>query len=151
MDSSRTITARAWAAVGEIPTGKSANAPSARSRTDLSKPNPLRPQGGLMSVAQRIVSDAIAQALLAEFEQQVPITRRYIERVPEDKLTWKPHERSLTAGQLAFHLASVPGGIIRLVQQTPAELSARSGAPQPASRAEKKKKQKESIAAVRQI
>jgi uncharacterized damage-inducible protein DinB len=104
-----------------------------------------------MSVAQPIVSDAIAQALLGEFEQQVPITRRYIERLPEDKLTWKPHEKSMTAGQLAFHLASVPGGIIRLVQQNPAELHARAGAPQPMSRAECLEKLDESIAAVRQI
>lgn len=104
-----------------------------------------------MSVAQPIVSDAIAQALLAEFEQQVPITRTYIERLPEDELTWKPHEKSMTAGQLAFHLASVPGGVIRLVQQNPAEFDARAGAPQPASRAECLEKFDESIAAVRRI
>jgi uncharacterized damage-inducible protein DinB len=104
-----------------------------------------------MPVAQPIIADAIAQAFLAEFEQQVPITRRYIERLPEDKLTWKPHEKSMTAGQLAFHLASVPGGIIRLVQPNPAELNARAGAPQPASRADCLEKLDESIAAVRQI
>ena len=50
----------------------------------------------------------IAQTLLAEFETQAPITRRYLERLPEDKLTWKPHEKSMSAGQLAYHLAFVP-------------------------------------------
>ena len=59
---------------------------------------------------------SIAQSLLAEFEIQAPITRRFLERLPEDKLTWKPHEKSMTAGQLAYHLAFTPGGVIRFVQ-----------------------------------
>ena len=104
-----------------------------------------------MSVAQPIVSDAIAQALLAEFEQQVQITRRYIERLPEDKLTWKPHEKSMTAGQLAYHLASVPGGIVRLVQPNPAEVHSLPTFPQPSNREECLKILDESIAAVREI
>jgi len=51
----------------------------------------------------------IADILLAEFESQAPTTRRFLERLPADKLTWKPHDRSMTAGQLAYHLALVPG------------------------------------------
>src|SRR5579885_2039582 len=104
-----------------------------------------------MSVAQPIISDMIAQAMLAEFEQQVPITRRYIERLPEDKLTWKPHERSMTAGQLAYHLASVPGGVIRLVQPNPAEVQGLPNFPQPASIDECLKTLDESVVTVRQI
>ena len=60
---------------------------------------------------------SIAKSLLAEFEEQVPVTRKFLERLPKDKLTWKPHPRSLTAGQLAYHLASVPGGVILGAQQ----------------------------------
>jgi uncharacterized damage-inducible protein DinB len=60
---------------------------------------------------------SIAQSLLAEFEAQAPITRRFLERLPGDKLTWKPHDRSLTAGQLAYHLAFVPGGVVRGAQK----------------------------------
>lgn len=60
---------------------------------------------------------SIAQGLLEEFEVQAPITRRFLERLPEDKLTWKPHEKSMTAGQLALHLARVPGGVIQAAQQ----------------------------------
>jgi uncharacterized damage-inducible protein DinB len=60
---------------------------------------------------------SFAETILAEFEAQHPITRKFLERLPEDRLTWKPHERSMTAGQLALHIATVPGGVIRLVQQ----------------------------------
>lgn len=60
---------------------------------------------------------SIATDLLAEFETQAPITKRFLERLPEDKLTWKPHEKSLSAGQLAYHLALVPGGVITGAKQ----------------------------------
>lgn len=60
---------------------------------------------------------SFAETILAEFEAQSPITRKFLERLPESRLTWKPHEKSLTAGQLAFHIASVPGSVVRLVQQ----------------------------------
>ncbi|MBB5318698.1 DinB family protein [Tunturibacter empetritectus] len=59
----------------------------------------------------------LAQYLLAEFEAQVPVTRRFLERLPENSLTWKPHPRSLTAGQLAYHLAFVPEGVVRGAQK----------------------------------
>jgi uncharacterized damage-inducible protein DinB len=59
----------------------------------------------------------IAQYLLAEFEDQAPVTQKFLERLPENKLTWKPHAKSLTAGQLAYHLAFVPGGVVRGAQK----------------------------------
>ena len=59
----------------------------------------------------------IAQSLLAEFEAQAPVTRKFLERLPNNKLTWKPHPRSMTAGQLAYHLAFVPGGVVRAAQK----------------------------------
>ncbi|MGA2442240.1 MAG: DinB family protein [Tepidisphaeraceae bacterium] len=63
----------------------------------------------------------IAQALLSEFEQEVKTTRKFLERLPQDKLTWKPHEKSHTAGELGLHIAKVPGDIVRIAQadQTP--------------------------------
>ncbi|MGB7280767.1 MAG: DinB family protein [Candidatus Acidiferrum sp.] len=79
---------------------------------------------------------SIAQAFLAEFEAQAPITRKFLERLPEDKLSWKPHEKSMTAGQLAYHLATVPGGIMRFVQNNPAQVPESFNFPQPASREE---------------
>jgi uncharacterized damage-inducible protein DinB len=91
----------------------------------------------------------IAQAFLAEFEAQAPITRKFLERLPEDKLTWKPHAKSMSAGQLAYHLASVPGGVVRFVQNNPAQAPASFHFPQPASREEILKAFEESIATVR--
>jgi uncharacterized damage-inducible protein DinB len=79
---------------------------------------------------------SIAKALLAEFEVQAPVTRKFLERLPEDKLTWKPHNKSMSAGQLAYHLASVPGGIVRFVQTNPAQAPESFKFPQPASREE---------------
>src|SRR5579863_8508270 len=76
---------------------------------------------------------SIAEAFLAEFEVQAPITRRFLERLPEDKLMWKPHQKSMTAGQLAYHLATVPGGVARLVQKNPAPLPEKFEFPQPTS------------------
>ena len=94
---------------------------------------------------------SIAKALLAEFEVQAPVTRTFLERLPEDKLTWKPHNKSMSAGQLAYHLAFVPGGVIRLVQNNPAQAPEFASFQQPASREEILKTFEESIATVRSL
>jgi len=94
---------------------------------------------------------SIAKALLAEFEVQAPVTRKFLERLPEDKLTWKPHNKSMSAGQLAYHLASVPGGIVRFVQNNPAQAPESFKFPQPASREEILKTYDESITTVRSL
>jgi uncharacterized damage-inducible protein DinB len=49
----------------------------------------------------------INQSFLGELEQEIKATRKVIERVPDDKLGWKPHEKSMTAGELASHLAEI--------------------------------------------
>ena len=94
---------------------------------------------------------SIAQSLLAEFEIQAPITRRFLERLPEDKLTWKPHEKSMTAGQLAYHLAFTPGGVIRFVQNNPAQAPEFANFPQPSSRQEVLKLLDDNVATVREM
>jgi uncharacterized damage-inducible protein DinB len=50
----------------------------------------------------------ISQMLLAELEQEAQTTRRVLQRVPEGKLTWRPHPRSFSLGQLALHVATIP-------------------------------------------
>lgn len=63
----------------------------------------------------------IADALLQELEQEAKATRRVLERVPNEKLGYKPHERSWTLGQLALHVAQLPGGIASLSTRSPAQ------------------------------
>ena len=65
---------------------------------------------------------AIADALIAELEQEAATTRRVLERVPGDKLSWKPHEKSMSLGRLAQHVAEVPAFVAELVIQNPGSL-----------------------------
>jgi uncharacterized damage-inducible protein DinB len=53
----------------------------------------------------------IADMLISELEREVQTTRRVLERVPDDKLTWKPHVKSMSLRQLAQHVATIPGSI----------------------------------------
>jgi uncharacterized damage-inducible protein DinB len=74
----------------------------------------------------------------AELENEAAITGRVLARVPDDKLTWKPHDKSMTLGQLALHTATIPGAISGIVANDTYELDpTRFGkSPQPASCAE---------------
>ena len=57
---------------------------------------------------------ATIEELLQELEQEAQATRRVLERVPDDRLDWRPHDRSLTLGQLAMHVATLPGALAEL-------------------------------------
>jgi len=50
----------------------------------------------------------IGQSMLPEFDQEMENTRKTLERVPDDKWSWKPHEKSGTLGWLAGHVGTVP-------------------------------------------
>lgn len=52
---------------------------------------------------------SIAESLLPEFDREMGLTRRVLERVPDGVFAWKPHEKSMTLGRLAEHLAELPG------------------------------------------
>jgi uncharacterized damage-inducible protein DinB len=56
----------------------------------------------------------IIDGLLAELEQEAETTRRVLERIPEAHLSWKPHPKSMSLGQLALHVATVPGNVAEL-------------------------------------
>ena len=53
---------------------------------------------------------------LDEIREEAAITKRILERVPADKLSWKPHPKSMSLGQLALHTAAIPGGLTKLLQ-----------------------------------
>jgi len=57
----------------------------------------------------------LAAPLIAELEQEAKTTRRGLERVPGDQLSWRPHPKSMSLGQLALHVAAIPGAISRLL------------------------------------
>ena len=49
-----------------------------------------------------------AETLLPEFDQEMANTRKVLERIPDDKLDWKPHPKSNTIGWNANHVADIP-------------------------------------------
>lgn len=57
------------------------------------------------------IPQTIAARMLAELENEIKTTRRMIERIPADKLAWKPHEKSMALGRLAGHIAEMIGWI----------------------------------------
>jgi uncharacterized damage-inducible protein DinB len=95
---------------------------------------------------------SIANAMLGEFENESKITRKFLERIPQDKLTWKPHEKSHTAGALALHIANVPGNVVRsaTLDETPVPDFA-AMFKQPASVQEILNSHEKSVATVREI
>jgi uncharacterized damage-inducible protein DinB len=63
----------------------------------------------------------LADSILMELDQEAQITRRVLDRVPNDKLAWKPHAKSYSLGQLALHLASAPGNVAAIAAQDTVE------------------------------
>lgn len=57
---------------------------------------------------------AAARALIEEIQEELPATRRVLERVPDEHLGWRPHPKSLSLGQLALHVAQIPGRISQI-------------------------------------
>ena len=75
----------------------------------------------------------VIDAILREFDQEAVTTRRILERVPNDKLAWKPHAKSMSLGELALHIAASPGVIIDWVPPAVTDLPGGAPTPQPAS------------------
>lgn len=60
---------------------------------------------------------AMIHGLLQELEQEAQTTKRVLERVPQAHLAWKPHEKSMSLGQLSLHIATVPGMVAQMIAQ----------------------------------
>jgi uncharacterized damage-inducible protein DinB len=58
----------------------------------------------------------MCEAMSREIQREAATTRRVLERVPENKLEWRPHQKSMTLGQLALHIATVPGDVAKISQ-----------------------------------
>jgi uncharacterized damage-inducible protein DinB len=74
---------------------------------------------------------AIKDALLAEFDHEMGITRKLLDRIPDDKLTWKPHEKSMALGELARHLGNLANWGGTILNDASYDLAA--GPPNPAA------------------
>src|SRR5690242_14090164 len=77
----------------------------------------------------------IAESLLPEFDREMSTTRRLLERVPDDKLAWKPHVKSMSLGDLATHVANLPSWGATTINQSEFNLGGATMTPA-ASRAE---------------
>ena len=71
--------------------------------------------------------NTISQALLQEFELEIPATRKTLERVPE-KFDWSPHPKSMTIGRLAQHLAEIPDWAVKAISVDEVDLAPPGGA-----------------------
>lgn len=83
---------------------------------------------------------AIKDMLLPEYDHEMAVTRRVLERAPEGEFGWRPHEKSWPLGRLAAHLANIPTWTHELLECTELDLadapSEESRPPMPGSRAE---------------
>jgi uncharacterized damage-inducible protein DinB len=77
----------------------------------------------------------LADSILRELDQEAQTTKRVLDRIPDDKLAWKPHPTSRSLGQLALHIASAPGNVAALAMQDTVE-APNFSQPEPKSRQE---------------
>ena len=61
--------------------------------------------------------------MLSEFREEAAITKRVLDRVPAAKLAWKPHPKSMSLGQLAMHIATVPGSLTKITRENEFDIS----------------------------
>jgi uncharacterized damage-inducible protein DinB len=67
------------------------------------------------------------ELLLAELGREAPASRRALERVPEGRYDWKPHEKSMPFGYLATLVATMPGWIEMMVSQDQLDIAPKGG------------------------
>ena len=94
---------------------------------------------------------ALIDGMLQELEQEAQTTRRVLERVPDDQLAWRPHEKARTLGELALHVAMVPGAVAELVATQSTAQAPQFTDPRPKSAAELIPVLDESIAKAKKV
>ena len=94
---------------------------------------------------------ALSTSLIGELQMEADATKKLLDAVPADKLTWKPHQKSMTLGQLAYHVASIPGDISGFLEMAGLDASTVDfKATQPASASEIQEKFASSVETARQ-
>lgn len=66
----------------------------------------------------------LSEPLAEELRREAATTRKMLERVPEDKMSWRPHEKSMTLGRLAGHLAELPSLVASVVTRDEVDFAA---------------------------
>jgi uncharacterized damage-inducible protein DinB len=94
---------------------------------------------------------AMTDAFIAEMDQESEATRRMLEVVPGDRLDWKPHEKSMSLGQLAMHVATLPGGVAELLKMDSMNTGEFEAPPLPGSTEEILAAMDESLGKAREI
>jgi uncharacterized damage-inducible protein DinB len=93
----------------------------------------------------------LVEPFLAELEQESHTTRRLLERVPDDNLGWKPHEKSMSLGQLATHVATIPGGMAQIIMNDSMDISNAKPSSESKTSAELVSTLKESVMTARRL
>jgi uncharacterized damage-inducible protein DinB len=60
---------------------------------------------------------SLNELVIADMDREYPVTRRVLERIPDDRHDWRPHDKSTPLGQLASHVASLPRFVAMILQQ----------------------------------
>ncbi|GMR21692.1 MAG: DinB family protein [Acidobacteriota bacterium] len=79
---------------------------------------------------------SIAEDMIGEFSHEATGTRKMLERLPDDKFSWKPHEKSMTMGRLATHLAEIPEWAETIVNHESFDMAAADNKPKELGKAE---------------
>jgi uncharacterized damage-inducible protein DinB len=91
-------------------------------------------------------------SLIAEFERESQTTRKHLERLPGDKLDWRPHEKSYTAGALASHIVECVSWADSIFNQDELDIDLETYKPyQAASATELLKTFDDNVAACKQV
>lgn len=89
--------------------------------------------------------------MISEIEFEVISTGKLLERIPADRLSWKPHVKAMTLGQLAFHVANIPGNYLSFADEGRTDVGILTEHYIPDSKAEIMESFPHSIATAKQI
>lgn len=72
---------------------------------------------------------ALSETILPEFDHEMANTRKTLERVPQDKFGWKPHDKSWSLKELATHLANSPSWTVLILKEDSFDTAPKDGKP----------------------